>query len=137
MKTAIPIHENRVSPRFDCTYRFLIVNVENNEITERETVVLHSINPMQRVKELVGLNIDTLICGAINEFTFRMLIGRGINVVPWVIGPADEVLDLFLKEELEAGEAFFPDGRRMCRKVRFGGGGERRRGGCRFGNKKS
>ena len=137
MKTAIPLHENRVSPRFDCTYRFLVVTTEGSDISDKETVVLHSINPLQRVKELVGLNIDTLICGAINEFTFRMLVGWGINVVPWVIGHADEVLDLFLKGELEAGDAFFPDGRRMCSKVRFGGGGERRRGECRFGNKKN
>lgn len=126
MKIAIPLHENRVSPRFDCAYRFMIVTAENNAVTNLETISFHSINPMQRINELVSADIDTLICGAINEFTFRMITEKGIDIIPWIIGPVDEVLDLFMKGELRAGESFFPDGRRMCRRIRFGGGGGKR-----------
>jgi len=122
MKIAIPIFGNRVSPRFDCAYRFLIVSTEKDRILDKENIVLGSINPIQRVNELANMGVDTLICGAINEFTFRMLTDKGINVIPWVIGNTDEVLDLFLSGGLEPGVTFFPDGRRICRRLRFGPG---------------
>ena len=122
MKVAISIFENRISPRFDCTYRFMTVSIESGKIINKEKVVLSSINPIQSVNEIANLGIDTLICGAINEFTFRMLTRKGINVIPWIIGNTDEVLDLFLSGSLEPGITFFPDGRRTCRRVRFGKG---------------
>ena len=122
MKVAIPIFENRVSPRFDCTYRFMIVSIEAGKIINKEKAVLSSINPIQRVNEITNMSIDTLICGAVNELTFRMLVGKGINVIPWIIGNTDEVLNLFLSGGLEPGITFFPDGRRICRRVRFGRG---------------
>ena len=122
MKIAIPVFDNRISPRFDCAYRFMIVSIEGGKIVSKERLVLRSINPIQRVNEISDMGIDTLICGAINEFTFRMLVGKGIDVIPWIIGNTDEVLNLFLSGSLEPGITFFPDGRRICRRVRFGRG---------------
>ena len=126
MKVAIPIFGNRISPRFDCTHRFLVVTIDEGKIVSKEKLALNSINPIQRANELVFMGVDTLICGAINEFTFRMLVAKGINVIPWIIGNMDEVLDLFLKGKLESGITFFPDGRRICRRVRFGREKQRR-----------
>ncbi len=122
MKIAIPIFENRISPRFDCAYRFMIVHIDNGEIKEKDTMVLSSINPIQRINELANMSVDTIICGAINKFTFRMIKGKNINIIPWITGDANEVLDLYLRGELEPGMTFFPDGRRICRRVRFGRG---------------
>ncbi|MFC1562872.1 NifB/NifX family molybdenum-iron cluster-binding protein [candidate division KSB1 bacterium] len=122
MKIAVPIYENRISPRFDCANKFLVVSVDNGEIVDKDNLVLSSINPIHRVNELVNFNIDTLICGAINEFTYGMISSKGIDVIPWVTGDVAEVLDLFLNGELMPGMTFFPDGRRICRKVRFGRG---------------
>jgi len=126
MKVAIPIFSNRVSPRFDCAYKFLIVSIEDGTIRNKENVVLSSINPISRVNELADLGVKKLICGALNEFTFRLLMSKGIDVIPWITGDTDEVLNLFLNDGLKPGITFFPDGRRICRRVRFGGGKHKR-----------
>ena len=136
MKVAIPIYNNRISPRFDCAYRFMIVTAENGEIKEKDSIIMNSMNLIQRINEFANMGIDTLICGAISEFTFRMITDKKINVIPWIIGEADKVLDLFLKGKLEPGMNFFPDGRRICRKGHFGRGFGKGRGLGRRSNKK-
>ena len=120
MKIAIPLFENRISPRFDCTHQFRVVSAENQKIVEEENVIVHSSDLINRVRELESIGVRTVICGAINEFTVRLLENRGITVIPWIVGNADEVLNSFLYGDLKPGITFMPDGRRLCRKIQFG-----------------
>ena len=120
MKIAIPLFGDRISPRFDCAQQFRIVSVINRKIAGEEKIVMSSQMLISRVEELERLGVRTVICGAINEFTLRLLENRGIAVMPWIVGNADEVLNSFLCGDLRPGITFMPDGRRLRRRLRCG-----------------
>jgi len=119
MKIVVSVLDNKISPRFDSTYKFMVVSVNETKINDMEDIVLSTINPIQRVNELADMGIDTVICGVVNEFTLSLLVKKGINVVPGVIGNIEEVLNLFLNGNLRPGLTIFPDGRKIYRKLLF------------------
>ena len=117
MKIAVPVLDDKISPRFDSTYKFIIVSVNNGKINNKEDIILSTTNPSKRVKELADMDIDTIICGEINSYTLSNLDKKGINVIHSVIGNTEEVLNLFLSGKLKQGITIFPDGRKIYRKV--------------------
>ena len=103
MKIAIPLFGSRVSPRFDCARRILLVTVEDNEVVEKKEVWAGRWNLLQRVIRLTELGIDTVICGGISNFSVRLLTSNGIRVVSWITGEAEEAIKLLLKGQLKPG----------------------------------
>ena len=120
MKIAVPIFGERVAPRFDCATSFRILTCDNGEIKKSEDVVLASTKSLERINLLFNLGIKILICGAINEFALRMFTEKGINVIPWIIGDVQKVINSYLKGDLKPGYTFSPDGKRFCCRMRFG-----------------
>ncbi len=128
MKVAIPLFGSRVSPRFDCAQRILLVTVEDNEVVEKKEVWAGRWNPLQIVTRLTEVGTNTVICGGISNFSVRMLASNGIRVVSWITGEAEEAIKLFLKRQLKPGVIMGPGGRRQ--QWHFLNRGRRRRRGC-------
>ena len=82
MKIALSVLNDKISPRFDSTYKFIIVSVKNGKINVKEDIVLSTTNSSKRVKELADMDIDTIICGEINSYTLSRFGKKGINVIP-------------------------------------------------------
>jgi len=116
MVVAIPVFGSRISPRFDCAITFLLVTIENGEIQKKETVMIYEQNPIHTKNNFKKLNVDLLVCAAINEFNYNMISDSGIKIIPWVTGTVDEIIELLLKNELKAGMTIFPDGRKTWKK---------------------
>ncbi len=100
MKVAIPIFNSRVSPRFDFALKLLVATIEKGKIQERQEHSLVGLNPIRRSALLNELGVDLMICGGISGFSQRFLLGNGIEVVPMVQGEIEEVLELFVKGNL-------------------------------------
>ena len=100
MKVAIPIFNSRVSPRFDVAAELLIATVDNCSVVAREQHALMNLNTLRRSALLRKEGVDVLICGGITDFTVRLLMGNGIQVVPMVAGEIEEVLLRFIKGTL-------------------------------------
>ena len=124
MKVAIPLFGSRVSPRFDCAQRMLLVKIEDKEVVEKEEIWVARWNPLQRITRLTELGIDTVICGGISNFSVRMLANNGIRVISWITGEAEEAIKLHLKGQLKPGVIMGPGGRRQ--RWRFLARGRRR-----------
>jgi predicted Fe-Mo cluster-binding NifX family protein len=103
MKIAIPIYENRISPRFDFSPEIWIVEVERGEIVGQEKLSTANLNLPQRLEQITSNGVDKLICGGIDPFSQNQLGGRGIDVVQDVIGDAKIVIDLFMRGRLRPG----------------------------------
>lgn len=108
MKVAIPIFGPRVSPRFDCAPQILVVTVENGAVIDRQDHSLQALGLWERLERIRALGIQALICGGIDGNSARLLGSHGIQLVPWVVGEAEEVLDHFLKGSLEPGHFICP-----------------------------
>lgn len=115
MRLAIPEHQGRVAPVFDCCRRMLIFlqNPEEHKLVEDQD---WSIVPrLARPKRLKELMVELLICGGISCWMEDQISGQGIRVIPWIAGGLDEVL-----AALRQGRIFDPcytmPGRGKCRR---------------------
>lgn len=121
-KIAIPLFNERVSPRFDCAQSFLLVETEDRRVVQSEEVRTGQLSTMDRVGKLSDLRVDALICGGIDEVSARRLVHKGIRVYAWITGMARDALISFLNGELEPGIMVGAGGHRQGR-WRLGGKG--------------
>ena len=129
VKVAIPMFNSRVSPSFDFASNVMVATVDSGKVVEREKYSLINLNPIRRSALLREQEVNVLICGGISDFTVRLLMGNGIEVISMVSGEAEEVLNHFINGNLDVATIpIFP--RRITGRYRG------RRGRCRSrGNK--
>lgn len=123
---------------FDAAGRIVLVCLENGGEVERREESLAGLSPQLRVRRLVELGADVLICGAISRALCGMCLSAGISVIAWVSGPLDEVVMAYVSGRLPDPAFTLPGccGRRLRARGRAGGGGRGRgqgrgQGGCR------
>ena len=110
MKIAIPLFENRISPRLDCAKKILLVKVEEKNkkvISSRETEIQTG-DSSENIEFYVSNEIDTMICGGISIGMQDMLAKHNIRIISWVTGEAQKALDLFLNDKLVSGAMLCP-----------------------------
>jgi len=112
MKIAIPIFENRISPRFDFSPEMWVIEVERGKVLGREKFSTANLNLPQRLEQISSNGVDKVICGGIDGLSRDQLGSRGIDVVQDVIGDADIVFDLFMRGRLRSGFCCERRGRR-------------------------
>ena len=115
MKIAIPTFDSRVSPRFDCARSFLVVTVEDNQVSDRQEVMASHWQPNERIDRLLELGVDSVICGGIDRWSVGWLRSSGITVYGWVSGEVEEALQALLKGDLDE-EVVMEGGRCRCRR---------------------
>ena len=121
MKVALTTWENRISPVFDSAGMVLVVQVENGVVVGRNFKPLESASPFSRALTLSTLGVNVLICGAISLVFANMIEARGIQIVSFVTGDVDQVLDAYLGGFLHQPSFQMP-GSGMKRRRRFRGG---------------
>ena len=105
MKVAIPMFNSRVSPSFDFASNVLVATVNSGKVLDKEKYSLINLNPIRRSALLREQGVTVLICGGISNFTGRLLMSNGIEVIPMVSGEADEVLNHFIKGNMDVKKA--------------------------------
>jgi predicted Fe-Mo cluster-binding NifX family protein len=126
MKIAIPIFENRISPRFDFSPEMWIITVENGELVDQEKLSTSNLNLPKRLEQITSNGVDKVICGGIDGFSLNQLGNRGIDVVPDVIGEAEVAFHLFMRGRLRPGFCCEKRGRRGFCPWRRDSGGRRK-----------
>jgi predicted Fe-Mo cluster-binding NifX family protein len=115
MRLAIPEHQGRVAPVFDCCRRMLIFlqNPEEDKIVEdRDWSVVPRLARPVRLQELM---VELLICGGISCWMEDQIGGRGIRIIPWIAGGVDEVLAA-LRQGRISDPCYTMPGRGKCRR---------------------
>ncbi|MFB3893258.1 MAG: NifB/NifX family molybdenum-iron cluster-binding protein [Phycisphaerae bacterium] len=125
MRTAIPVWLGRVSPVFDVAGRLIVVDASDGRETARQEATLAEAEPAVRIRQILDLGVQHLVCGAISAELEAGLQEAGIKVTSQVCGNVDEVLRACLEGKL-AEERFLMPGccgrqRRMRGRCRRGG----------------
>jgi len=126
MKIAIPIYNDSVSSVFDFAHRLLLVEIENGKEVNRSDVALESQSLPQRLGQLKSLEVDVLVCGAISRILANMVTASGIQLLPYVTGRVNDVLQAYLTGQLAKPQFSMPGcwpgaregfgrGKRRCR----------------------
>jgi len=96
MKIAIPVWNGFVSNVFDFAHKLIVVDIEDGKETGRSEVELKDKSLPTRTNKLKDLRVDVLICGAISQALAQMVTASGIQLLPYVTGRADEVLQAYI-----------------------------------------
>ena len=109
MKVAIPIFQGRISPAFDWCREMLVVELDANrhEVSRNETKFEDS-SPSGRARLLRELGVDVLLCGGISAQLACLIESSRAEVVPWVAGEVDTVLEAYLKGNVLQPEFMMP-----------------------------
>ena len=108
MKIAIPIWNDCVSSAFDFAHRLLLIDIQNGSETKRSEISLSQEPIPQRATRLKTLGVDVLICGAISRSLASLVAASGIEVLPYVLGPAEEILKAYLIGQLGQSKFTMP-----------------------------
>jgi predicted Fe-Mo cluster-binding NifX family protein len=100
MRIALPIWNEKLSPVLDTASKLLIVDVEDRSEAGRFEIYLDGLDLSGRCLRIQGMNVNILICGAISHPFARMLMASGIDVIPDISGPAEEILSAYLQGNL-------------------------------------
>ena len=130
MRIALTIWQDRIAPVFDVSREATVYETGDGEPVAAHTLTLNDPHPAARAQQLADAGVAMLVCGAISRCAAEMLAARKIEVVPFVAGRADEVLQAALDGSLDRVEWTMPG----CRRGGGAGRGRRRRGmgRCRF-----
>lgn len=102
MKIAIPVVESMVSTSFDFARDMMVADIdqEQGQVLERKVVRLQQSDPCMRVRQLMDHKVDVLICGAISRMLAGHVNTRQIQIVPFIRGSVDDVLNAYLNGSL-------------------------------------
>jgi predicted Fe-Mo cluster-binding NifX family protein len=115
MKVAIPLWQGRVSPVFDEASWILVADISNGRVECRQKEELFAHKSYERAQLLLKLGVDLLICGMISQPQQAALDSVGIQIIPHVCGPLDEVIAAFLDGRIESGAMMMPGCQRRKR----------------------
>ncbi len=102
----LPVHNKRISPLFDVAGAFLLVNSATPE--EKSYIKISGYIGMSMIDRLIEAEVNIVICSAISGAYAKALYSKGVELVPGVVGMADDVIDAFLNDRLIVDEFAMP-----------------------------
>lgn len=101
MKTIlIPIFDQRVSSRLDCTKYFLLIKINDKIIHDRETIKIIAKNQLEKLNVILSMKPDTIICNGLTEFFENEFLKNNIKLISNVNGLIEEILNDFIDAKL-------------------------------------
>jgi predicted Fe-Mo cluster-binding NifX family protein len=125
MIIAIPTWDGNVSPVLDVARELLVVECNLREESARREILLAEMDICRRADMIRGLELDTLICGALSRPLELLLSAAGIRLLTHICGPVEAVLEAHLDGSLSEGAFRMPGccGRRRNRRGHRGNRG--------------
>jgi len=115
MKIAIPMFHTKISPRFDQAQGFVFLETGHAEVLTRAELATIGWSEMDKMRQLLGLEVETLICGGIDRASLQYLSFNGVNVYSWVTGEVDDAVACFLDNRMKPGIILGEHGKMMGR----------------------
>ncbi len=115
MKIAIPAFHSKVSPRFDTAQEWVLLEVIDGHVINRERQPLQAYSAAGKIKKLLEQGVDTLICGGIDRLSQQQIAFNRIEVYSWVTGEIDDAMSCFLRNGLNSGTILGSNGKKEGR----------------------
>jgi predicted Fe-Mo cluster-binding NifX family protein len=92
-----------VAPCFEYSATIAIFLVEDRRVVDQIDIPIRSREPLDRFRLLRDQQVDTIICGGVQDVFEDMLRASGVTLISWVSGNVDELLGRYLQGRLESG----------------------------------
>ncbi len=103
MRVAIPHMGDWVAPCFEYSATIAVFSIEHGAVVDRIDYPLLSREPFDRVRLIRDQHVNTIICGGVQEIYENSLRASGVEVISWVSGTVDDLLDLYVRGQLVPG----------------------------------
>lgn len=100
-RIAIGIWRGCVSTTLDFASSLLLIDMAEGKTGAREEICIKSAPPQSIAMRLEQMGVGVVICGAISRWLTQNLEMRGIRVIPFVTGDAEEVFQAFANGTLD------------------------------------
>lgn len=108
MKAAFSCWEERIAPVFDSARQVLVAEAEAGRIVRQQRQELDMPLPLQKTLRLRELGVDVLVCGAISRPLQALVAAAGIQLIPFVSGELEDVIQAWSGGKLPASRFFMP-----------------------------
>jgi predicted Fe-Mo cluster-binding NifX family protein len=103
VKVAVPRMGETVAPCFEYCATMAVFTIERGRIVDQVDFPLRSRDPFDRVRLLRDQEVETVICGGMQDFYEDVLKTSGFEVISWVSGSVEDLLDMYLRGRLVPG----------------------------------
>ncbi|MEJ2215972.1 MAG: hypothetical protein P8099_05090 [Gemmatimonadota bacterium] len=103
MRVAIPRMGEMIAPCFEYCSTMAIFTVSQNGEVDQVDFPLVSRDPFDRVRLLRDQKVDTVICGGMQDIYEDLVRASGFEVISWVSGMVEDLLDMYLRRQLVPG----------------------------------
>jgi predicted Fe-Mo cluster-binding NifX family protein len=100
MKVAVPRTGAFVAPSLGHCTMMSIYTIRSGHVVDQLDFPLRSPDPLDRVRLLRDQQVETIICGGIQDLIEDILRASGMTVISWVSGAVGDLLDLFIHGQL-------------------------------------
>ena len=104
MKVAIPRMGEVVAPCLEFSVTITIFTVEEGRVIEQFDFPIRSGEPLDRIRLFRDQQVDTIICGGVQDVFEDLVRASGIQLISWVSGDIEDLLGLFLQGRLTPGK---------------------------------
>ena len=98
---AIPLHGDEVAPRFCSSSEFMIAQLRERTVHRVSRMLIADDAWPRRLERLAAAGVTTLLCGGFNRSYLPMAEELGIRVITGLTGQAEEIVEAFLRDDLE------------------------------------
>ncbi|HNT57525.1 MAG TPA: hypothetical protein PKL99_06565 [Syntrophales bacterium] len=118
MKFAIPVWGEFLSTVCDFCDTWVIVEPHAREPYRCEYMDFKSVGFIGRIEILKSKDVTVLLCGAISKALEHWVRAAGIEVIPYLRGKTEDIVDAYLQDRLYEARYFLPGCRRHALNAR-------------------
>jgi predicted Fe-Mo cluster-binding NifX family protein len=142
VKAAFASWNDRIAPVFDVAQWIELVETDTGHIINRNKASVAGETPSQKASRLAELEVGILVCGAISRPMQAIITAYGIEVIPFIAGDLQEVIQAWLCGKLAGSDEYLMPGchrggGRRLKKMRETKGGQSMSNGNRRGKGRS
>lgn len=89
----VPVFNDRISSRLDCTECFKLVSIDGDKIANIEKLKIVAKNQIEKLNSILSLKPDAVICNGLTDYYANELLKNNIKVLSWIHGDFDEVVN--------------------------------------------
>lgn len=105
----ITVAQDEIAPRFDLTTEILLITISPLEgLVASKSFLLAHASGDELCDLALSRDIDSIVCGAIEDEYYHYLRWKRVEVIDSVMGPVQEVLQELTQGQLKAGAIFYP-----------------------------
>lgn len=94
---AFTVFGSRISPRFDTFNSLLLIILDSKDKYNKTFIDFSNYSLNQKIDKLEELDINTLVCGAIESSDFEIISNKISQVLYGVTGEYEEIFEYMLK----------------------------------------